>query len=90
MNDPELCKLLEQLHTEIEQTETVDEKELALLRELGADIRELLKRCEGEEMQDQSPAARSWEEAIDSLAVNHPTLTAMISNISTILSNAGI
>lgn len=90
MNDPELCKLLEQLHTEIEQTETVDEKELALLRELGTDIRELLRRCEEEEHQDQSPTVRRWEETIDSLAVNHPTLTAMIANISTILSNAGI
>lgn len=90
MKDPELCKLLEQLHSEIAQTETVDEKELALLRELGSDIRKLLERCEGEESQDQSPAVRSWEDAIDSLAVNHPNLTAMISNISTILSNAGI
>ena len=90
MNDPELCKLLEQLHAEIEQTETVDEKERVLLRELGNDIRELLERCEGEEIQTQAPAVQRWEEAIDSLAVNHPTLTAMIANISTILSNAGI
>lgn len=90
MTDPELCKLLEQLHNEIEETKTVDEKELELLRELGADIRELLERCEAEDLQTRPLTVLRFEEAIDSLAVNHPTLTAMISNISTILSNAGI
>jgi hypothetical protein len=90
MTDQELCKLLEQLHNEIEETETVDEKERELLRELGLDIRELLERCEAEEIQTHPLTMRRFEDAIDSLAANHPTLTAMISNISTILSNAGI
>lgn len=90
MNDQELCKLLEQLQDEIKETETVDEKELALLHELETDIRELLKRCEAEEIQTRSFSTQRWDDAIDSLAVNHPTLTAMIANISTILSNAGI
>jgi len=90
MSDPELCKLLEELHAEIEGTETVDEEELQLLRKLGADIRELLERCEAEEIQTHPLTIRRLEDAIDSLAVNHPTLTAMIANISTILSNAGI
>lgn len=90
MTDPELCKLLEQLHSEIEGTETVDEKERELLQELGADIRELLERCEAEDIQTHPLTMRRFEQAIDSLATNHPTLTAMISNISTILSNAGI
>jgi hypothetical protein len=90
MDDPELYKLLEQLHKEIEETETVDEKELALLRELGTDIRELLERYEAEEAQTHPLTIRRLEEAIDSLAVNHPTLTALLSNISRILSNAGI
>jgi Domain of unknown function (DUF4404) len=91
MNDPELCKLLEKLHREIEETETVDEKEHALLRELEADIRELLERCEqAEQIQAQPVTIQRLDDAIDSLAVSHPTLTAMIANISTILSNAGI
>jgi hypothetical protein len=90
MTDPELCKLLEQLHNEIEGTKTVDEKERELLRELGVDIRELLERCEAEEIQTHPLTMRRFEEAIDSLAVNHPTLTAMLSSMMTILSNAGI
>jgi hypothetical protein len=90
MNDPELYKLLEQLHSEIEGTETVDEKELELLRELETDIRELLERHEAEEVQTNPLTIRRLEDAVDSLAVNHPTLTALLSNISRILSNAGI
>jgi hypothetical protein len=90
MDNPELCELLEQLQREIEETETVDEKELELLRDLGVDIRELLERCQAEQVQAQPLITRRWDDAIESLAVNHPTLTAMISNISRILSNAGI
>ena len=81
---------LEQLHREIEQTETVDDKELELLRNLGTDIRELLERCEAEQVQTHPLTMQRLEDAIDSLAVNHPTLTDMLSNISRILSNAGI
>jgi hypothetical protein len=90
MDNPELCELLEQLQREIEETETVDEKELELLRDLGVDIRELLERCQAEQVQAQPLTIRRLDDAIESLAVNHPTLTAMISNISRILSNAGI
>jgi hypothetical protein len=90
MDNPELCELLEQLQREIEETETVDEKELELLRDLGVDIRELLERCQAEQVQTQPLTIRRLDDAIESLAVNHPTLTAMISDISRILNNAGI
>ena len=90
MNDQDLCQLLEKLHSEIEATTSVDEKERDLLRVLDADIRELLEHCEAENIQTRPLTLRRFEEAIESMAVNHPTLTAMLSNISTILSNAGI
>lgn len=90
MGDRELCKLLEELHSEIEHTETVDEKERQLLNELGADIRELLERCEAEQVESKPLTMQRIEDAIESMAVNHPTLTDMLSNISRILSNAGI
>jgi hypothetical protein len=90
MNDRELCKLLKQLQREINETQSVDEKELELLRELGLDIRELLERCEAEQVQTRPLTMQRWEDAIDSLAVSHPTLTDLLTNISRILSNAGI
>ena len=90
MNDQELCQLLEQLHNEIEGTQSVDAKERELLRDLEADIRKLLERCEAEEIQTHPLTVRRMEDAIEYMAVNHPTLTAMLSNISTILGNAGV
>ena len=90
MNDQELCQLLERLHSEIEQTKSVDEKERELLRDLDADIRELLARCEAENIQTRPLTIRRLEDAIDYMAVNHPTLTAMLSHMLTTLSNAGV
>ena len=90
MNDQELCQLLEKLQAEIEGTKSVDTKERELLQDLEADIRALLKRCEAEQVQSHPLTVRRLEEAIEHLSVNHPTLTAMLSNMSTILSNAGV
>ena len=90
MNDQELCQLLEKLHNEIEATQSVDARERELLRDLEADIRALLERCGAEEIQLQPVMVRRMEDAIDYLTVNHPTLTSMLSNMSTILSNAGV
>ena len=90
MNDQELCKLLEQLHSEIEATQSVDEKERALLRDLDGDIQELLERCKAEEVETHPLMIQRLEDAIDYMTVNHPTLTAMLSNILNTLSNAGV
>ncbi len=90
MNDQELCKLLEKLHSEIEATQSVDEKERELLRDLDGDIRELLERCQAEEVETYPLTTSRWEDAVDYMAVNHPTLTAMLSNILNTLSNAGV
>ena len=90
MNDQELCQLLEQLHSEIEQTKSVDEKERELLRELETNIHELLERCEAENIQIHPLTIRRLDDATEYLAVNHPTLTAMLSSMSRILSNAGV
>ncbi len=90
MDDQELCKLLEQLHSEIEGTQSVDEKERALLHDLDADIQELLERCEAEQVETHPLMIRRLEDAIDYMTVNHPTLTAMLSNMLNTLSNAGV
>ena len=90
MNDQELCQLLEKVHDEIEATQSVDAKERELLQDLETDIRALLERCESEQVQSRSLTVRHLEDAIEYLAVNHPTLTSMLSNMSAILSNAGV
>jgi len=90
MNEQELCQLLEKLHSEIEATQTVDAKERELLQELKEDISELLERCEDESLTTDPQKIRRLDDAVEYMAVNHPTLTEMLSRISTILSNAGI
>ena len=89
MTDNKLSTLLEQLHTELDATEAVDEKGRELLRDLNADIQELLKRSEGEGADDDSLLER-WQEYIDHFEVTHPTLTATLSHLMTALNNAGI
>ena len=90
MTDENLRKLLEQLHDELERVESMDEKGDELLRHLNADIRNLLKRSgKGKGQLDESVLER-LEDAIDHFEVTHPTLTAMLSELMTILSNAGI
>jgi len=89
MTDKNLTTLLEQLHTELDSTEAVDEKGRELLRDLNADIQELLKRSEGEGSDDNSLLER-WQTTIDHFEVTHPTLTATLSQMLNALSNAGI
>lgn len=81
----ELDQLLEKLKNEIEGIQPDDEKGQALLRELSADIRDLLERAEAKQ-----PMMRRFQAYIDHFEITHPELTAALSNLSNILSNAGI
>ena len=88
MDNQEIDKLLEQLNKEIEGIQPDDEKGQELLRELSADIRELLERAESK--QPAPSMMQRLEASIDHFEITHPDLTAALSSISTILNNAGI
>jgi hypothetical protein len=90
MNDEELRKLLEQLHGEIEHIDTLDEKGRELLSDLGTDIDELLARSEEVEAQSSPASMKLLEDTIAYLEVSHPTLTSTLSELLSVLSNAGI
>ena len=88
MNNQELDELLMKLHKEIEETKSVDEKGEELLRDLSADIRDLLGRTE-----NKKPAPSMldrMETSIDYFEVTHPELTSALASLFSILSNAGI
>lgn len=93
MNDqntnPTLRELLERLHNELEQTKSLDEKGDEMLRHLDADIRGLLKRS-GARREADEPMLERLQEAIDHFETIHPNLTRTLSEMMTILSNAGI
>lgn len=84
MNDQELKELLEKLHAEVDGIDSVDEESRQLLHDLEKDINELLGHS------DRSSVLERLREAVQHFEVTQPTLTAMLSEISTILSNAGI
>jgi cell division septum initiation protein DivIVA len=88
MTSQEIDKLLEQLNKEIEGIQPDDEKGQELLRELSADIRELLERAESK--QAPSSMMKRLETSIEHFEVTHPDLTSALSSLFNILSNAGI
>ena len=90
MDNRELRELLEQLHGEIEHTDTIDDKGQELLRDLSTHINELLDRSEPDRVQPHPSTIKQLEDAIDTLEVSHPTETFILSKILAILCNAGI
>ena len=88
MTNQEIDKLLEQLNKEIEGIQPDDAKGQELLRELSEDIRELLERAESK--QPATSMMDRIETSIDHFEVTHPELTAALSSLFSILSNAGI
>jgi hypothetical protein len=89
MTDQNLRELLENLHNELERVEVTDEAGRERLRHLDADIRALLRRS-GEAVDRDEPMLERFQDSIDHFETSHPQLTMMISQMMTILSNAGI
>jgi hypothetical protein len=90
MADQELRKLLEQLHSEIENAQSIDEQSEKILRDLGADIQGLLERSESSRVQLHPTMVTRLEEAIVNFEATNPALTTTILKILDILSGAGI
>lgn len=89
MTDQNLRDLLEKLQNELEQIEVTDEAGRERLRYLEADIRGLRERSGENEETDESMLDR-LQDSIDHFETSHPEFTMMISQMMTILSNAGI
>ena len=89
MTDQNLRELLEKIHKELEQIEVTDEAGRERLRHLDADIRSLLERSEDIEETDE-PMLERLQDAIDDFETTYPRVTMMLSQMMTILSNAGI
>lgn len=90
MTDKNLRELLDELHDELERTESVDDKEEELLGHLNAHIRALRERSEKKRGEADESILEQLQDAIDHFEVTHPRLTMMLSEMMTVLSNAGI
>jgi hypothetical protein len=90
MDDQELRELLERLHGEIDQTTSLDDNEKALLRDLRADIGDLLERSESDRLLPHPTIVQRLESTIDQVEATHPALNTLLTKLLEILSNAGI
>jgi predicted nucleic acid-binding Zn-ribbon protein len=88
-NNQNLRELLEKLHNELEHIEAVDESGNEMLRHLDTDIRTLLKRSRTKVETDE-PMLERLQDTIDYFESRYPRLTMMLSEMMTILSNAGV
>jgi chaperonin cofactor prefoldin len=90
MDDQELQKLIESLHEEIQNAQSVDEKGRELLEHLEADIRKLLTQAGGVSHPVHPSTLQRLQEGLDHFEVTHPTLTIQLSRVLEALSNVGI
>jgi hypothetical protein len=91
MDRQQLHKLLEQLHAELSQAETVGGDELELLKNLKSDVQVILERAEGETSPQQYTSLGSdLREAIRQFEISHPNLTWAMGEVLEILSRAGV
>ena len=86
MNNKKLETLLEQVHAELQKVGKVDGDNLKLLQELQQDVQGLIDKAEVE----TPPVLARMQKAVERFEMDHPALTALISEVSTVLSNAGI
>lgn len=86
MSDNKLRELLEQLHDELTRAESVDEKGREMLRHISGDIRQFLDPAQ----ENPETLLERLQKAIDHFEVEHPSITAALSQMLNTLSNAGI
>jgi hypothetical protein len=89
--DQELRDLLDRLNSELEQSGSVDERGQEMLRNIDADLRRRLEEKETKrETEENDSVPERLQRAIEHFEETHPTLTLTLSEMMTILSNAGI
>lgn len=87
MANEERRKLLQEFRNQVAETENLDEKGRALLGSLDAEIRKL---SEDEAADTPDTVLEQLQESIEHFEDTHPSLTMTLSQMLTVLSNAGI
>lgn len=86
MSNQKLRELLEQLQAELARTESVDEKGREMLSRLNADIQQFLDPAR----ENPETLLERLQSTMDHFEVEHPAITAALSQMLNALSNAGI
>jgi hypothetical protein len=89
MREDQLRRMLEQLHTELQRADTIDDRSRELLRSVLVDIEDLLERKPKRPTQPESIIER-LREAVRAFETTHPALTAAIGGVADALARMGI
>ena len=89
MREQDLRQLLEQLHAEIQVTDTIDDRSRELLRGVLGEIEDLLERKQKQGTRPESIIER-LRGAVKSFEKTHPTLTDAIGRVADALAGIGI
>ena len=90
MPEEHLRELLEELHSELEHSESVDEQTRELLRAARGDIEKALVSGQPDAGQQASTARSRIREAIERFGGEHPKGAALLNRVLDALSNVGI
>ncbi|MGA1839407.1 MAG: DUF4404 family protein [bacterium] len=90
MENQKLRKMLEQLHSELKETETVDKSGSELLHILMNDIKNILDKSAEEQSRQRSSLINQLKQAILYFEESHPTLALSMKKVIDTLSNMGI
>ena len=90
MQKQNVSKLLGQLHNELEDIRSVDDKDRKLLNILKNDIQHILDQTEINRSTHHSSLIKQLTEAIHCFEKAHPTLTLTMKQVIDTLSNMGI
>ena len=90
MNRQDLDEKLQQLHSELQQVESVDDAERELLQQLMVDIQELLEDKEGDPGERYKRVGEGLRESIERLEARHPTATMLMGQTIDMLAKMGI
>lgn len=90
MANEERRKMLEDFRNQVAQAEPLDEEDRNLLLSLDKEIQRLVDRSEDESDNTPDTVLEQLQESIEHFEETHPTLTLTLSQMMTVLSNAGI
>ncbi len=90
MSESQLREHLERLHTELEETDSVDDEARRLLAEVMQDIRAILDRSGDAPASSSQSIADRLVEATQRFEESHPTLAATVGRVADTLSHLGI
>ena len=90
MDEPEITRLLKELHGKLENAKTLNESDRELLTRLSVDIESLLARSGEVSVAHDRNIIDRLQESITRFEVTHPDLTNVMARVSKTLADLGI